>query len=114
VLQKPAGGEVGEGLGALRSDDRAVGREVAAGITLVAKEIEDGHDVLPHEDLSARETHLEIGRIGKRLAQRVERHLLAPLSFDIEQVADVAELAVQVAPHRGLVDGAHRQPIGAT
>ena len=53
------------------------------------------------------------GLIGERLAQRVERQLLAPLAFDVQQVADVAELAVQVAPHRRFVDGAHRQPIGA-
>ena len=53
------------------------------------------------------------GRVGERAAQRVERHLLAPLALDVQQVADVAELAVQVAPHRRFVDGAHRQAIGA-
>ena len=37
----------------------------------------------------------------------------APLAFDVQQVADVAELAVQVAPHRRLVDEAGGQAIGA-
>ena len=51
--------------------------------------------------------------LRERLAQRVESQFLAPLSLDIQEVADVAELAVQIAPHRRLVDGSHRQPIGA-
>ena len=53
------------------------------------------------------------GWSGNALAQRVERQLLAPLALDVQQVADVAELAVQVAPHRRFVDGAHRQAVGA-
>ena len=113
VLQEPGRREIGQRLGPLVVDDRAVRRQVAAGVALFAEEIEDGHDVLPHEDLAAGEADLEAGVVGERLAQRVERHLLAPFPFDIQQVADVAELAVQVAPHRRFVDGAHRQPIGA-
>ena len=50
---------------------------------------------------------------GNAFCERVERQLLAPLPLDVQQVADVAELAVQVAPHGGFVDRAHGQPIGA-
>ena len=42
-------------------------------------------------------------------AQGVERQLLAPLAFDVQQIADVAELARQVAPHGRFVDEADRQ-----
>ena len=113
VLEKPGGREIRQRFRPLVADDCPVGRQVAAGIPLFAKEIEDGHDVLPHEDLSARQTHLETGIVRERLTQRVERHLPAPLAFDVQQVADVAELAVQVAPHRGFVHSSHGQPIRA-
>ena len=53
------------------------------------------------------------GLIGEGGAQRLERQLLPPLAFDVQQVADVAELAVQVAPHGRFVDGADRKAIGA-
>ena len=114
VLEEPGRREIRQGLGPLLADDGPVRRQIAAGVALLAEEIQDGHDVLPHEDLAAGEVHLEPGTVGERLAQRVEGHLLAPLALDVQQVADVAELAVQVAPHRRFVDGAHREPIGAT
>ena len=112
-LRKPGRREIGQRFGPLFGDDRAVGRQVAAGVALLAEEIEHGHDVLPHEDLAAGQADLEAGVVGERAAQRVERQLLAPLALDVQQVADVAELAVQVAPHRRFVDDALRQPIGA-
>ena len=105
-LRNPAR-QIRQRVGALFGDDRAVGRQVAAGVALLAEEIQDGHDVLPHEDLAAGEADLEARVVGERAAQRVERQLLAPLAFEVEQVADVAELAVQVAPHRRFVDDAH-------
>ncbi len=46
---------------------------------------------------------------GERALEHVERQFLAPFAFDIEQRADVAELAVQVAPHRRFVDDAGGQ-----
>ena len=112
-FRKPARRELGERLGALLADDRPVGREVAAGVALLAEEIQHGHDVLAHEDLAAGQADLEAGLIGKGRAQRVDRQLLPPLALDVEQIADVAELAVQVAPHRRLVDDARRQAVGA-
>ena len=112
-LRKPGARELGQRLGALLADDRAVGRQVAAGVALLAEEIQHGQDVLAHEDLAAGEADLQAWPVRKRAPQRVERQLLAPLALDVQQVADVAELAVQVAPHGRFVDGADRQPIGA-
>ena len=113
VLEEARGRQIGQRLGPFLVDDRAVGRQVAAGVALLAEEIQHGHDVLAHEDLAAGEADLEAGLIGEGLAQAVERHLLPPLAFDVQEVDDVAELAVQVAPHRRFVDGANRQAIGA-
>src|SRR5262249_60604026 len=94
-------------------DAGAVGGEMPARVTLLAEEIEDGHDVLPHEDLSASQTHLKAWIVRESLPQRFERHLLAPLPLDVQEIPDVAELAVQVAPHGRLVDCPHGQPVSA-
>src|SRR6185312_5168654 len=61
----------------------------------------------------ASEADLQSWIVGKCLLQRLEGHLLAPFPFDVQQVADIAELAVQVAPHRRFVDRPHGQPIRA-
>ena len=52
--------------------------------------------------------------IGEGALQGFERHLLAPLAFDIQQVADVAELALQVAAHRRFVHDAGGQGSGVS
>ena len=54
------------------------------------------------------------GSIRKCRPQRLEAQLLAPLTFDVQQIADVAELAVQIAPHGRFVDGAHGKPVRST
>src|SRR5205823_6441805 len=74
----------------------------------------DAEDVLAHEDLTAGEAHLEPGAIRKRAFERLERQFLAPLAFEVQQIADVAELAMQIAPHRRFVDDAGRQRAGAS
>ena len=66
VLQEALLSELGQRLGPLVGDDGAVGRQVAAGVALLAEEIEDPEDVLPHEDLAAREAHLEPRLVGER------------------------------------------------
>jgi hypothetical protein len=43
-------------------------------------------------------------------SERLDRQLLPPFTLQVQQVADVAELAMQVAPHRRFVDEAGRQP----
>ena len=52
-------------------------------------------------------------RAGNAVSQGVERQFLTPFTFEVQKVADVAELAVQVAPHRRLVNRAGRQSIGS-
>ena len=112
MRQEAEARELGERVGALVADDRPVGRQVAAGVALLAEDIEHAQDVLAHEDLAAGQVDLQVA-FREGAAQGVERQLLAPLAFDVQQVADVAELARQVAAHGGLVDEARRQRIGA-
>ncbi len=112
VLEKAGCGEVRKRFGAFLGDDGAVGGQVAAGVALLVEEIEHGHDVLAHEDLAAGQADLEPGLVRERAARGTRAQLLPPLAFDVEQVADVAELAVQVAPHGRFVDSADRQAIG--
>ncbi len=104
VLEETLTRQLGERLGALVGDDRAVGREVAAGVLLLAEDLHDAKDVLAHENLAAGEADLQAGFFRKRAPQDLERQFLPPLAFDVQQRADVAELAVQIAPHRRLVD----------
>ena len=51
--------QIRKGVGALFVDDRAVRRQIAAGVALASEEIQHGHDVLAHENLTAGETDLE-------------------------------------------------------
>ncbi len=113
VLQEARRRQIGQRFGPFLVDDRPVRRQVAARVPLLLEEVQHRHDVLAHEDLAAGEADLEPGLIREGLPQPLDRHLLAPLAFDVEEVDDVAELAVQVAPHGGFVDGANRQPVGA-
>ncbi len=112
VLEESLQREIGKRLGPLIRDDRAVRREAAAVVALLLEQRQDRQDVLAHEDLAAGEVDLKAVLFRKRATQRVERELFAPLTFDVQEVADIAELAVQVAPHRRLVDHAARQSIG--
>jgi hypothetical protein len=99
VFEKTLAGELGHRVGALGRDDRAVGREVPADVALLAEDIHHRQDVLAHEDLAAGEADLQPAVVGKGAGQRVDRQLLTPLALDVQEIADVAELAVQVAPH---------------
>ena len=69
-------------------------------------------DVLPDEDLASGQADLEAGLLRERPLQHVERQFFAPLALDVQQGADIAELAVQIAPHGRLVDDSGRQRIG--
>ena len=112
MVEEPETRELGEGVCTLVVDDCAVGREVAAGVALLAEEIQHAQDVLAHEDLAAGQVDLQV-TLGERALQCVEGQLLAPLALDVQEIADVAELALQIAAHGRLVDEAHGQPIGA-
>jgi hypothetical protein len=114
VTQESGVRQVRQGLGALVGDDRAVRREIPADVALVLEDLHDAEDVLAHEDLAASHRDLKAVLVGERAAERVERQLLPPLALDVQQVTDVAELAVQIAPHGRLVDDAVRQPSGAS
>ena len=73
VFEEALGREIRERLGALLRDDRAVGRQVAAGVALLAEEIEHGHDVLAHEDLAAGQADLEAVLLRERLGAAPRR-----------------------------------------
>jgi hypothetical protein len=103
---------LGQRLGAFGTDDRPVRREVSAHITFFPERLHDAQDVLAHEDFAAGHADLQAFLIRKRALQRFERHLLPPLALDVEQVAHVAELALQIAAHRRFVHDAGGQSSG--
>jgi hypothetical protein len=53
VFQESLRGQVGQRFGALGTDDRAVGREIPADVSLAAEDFHHVKDVLAHEDLAA-------------------------------------------------------------
>ena len=114
VLQEPAAGQVGQRVGAFVADDRAVGRQVAADVALLAEDLHHAQDVLAHEDLAAGQADLQArpgrGRRARSVVERQSPRRHSPSMFS--RVADVAELAVQVAPHRRFVDHAGGQAAG--
>ena len=113
-LMKPRLRQIGERFGALRVDDRAVGRQITADVALVLERFHHVQDVLAHEDLAAGQAHLQSVVIREGPLERLERQFLAPLAVDVQQRAHVAELTGQIAPHGGFIDHALRQASGLT
>jgi len=81
-------------------------------LVLVLEDLHHAQDVLAHEDLAAGEADFQAVPIRERALEEVNRQLLAPLALDVEQVADVAELALQIAAHRRFVHEAGGQTAG--
>ena len=104
--------QIGERGGPALRDGRSVRREVAAGVALLPEQVEHLLDVLPHEHLAARQADLQPFPSGNAVRSASSGQLLAPLALEVEQVADVAELALQVAAHRRFVDDAVWQTTG--
>src|SRR5437870_3488549 len=109
VFEKTGAREIGKRVGALFVDDGAVCRQISADVAFAAKHLHDVENVFAHEDLAAGEADLDAGRLRKRAPQNVDRQLLPPFTLEVQQVADVAELTLQIAPHRRFVDDAARQ-----
>ena len=81
VFQKPRFRECRERIRSLIVDDRAVCREIAAGVALVLEEIEDIKNVLSHKDLTTCQINLKSYFVWKCGLKCVERQLFAPLSL---------------------------------
>src|SRR5690606_15499319 len=106
VLQKSRTGEPGPRRRPFLVAERAGGRQVTAEVALLAKDVHHAEDVLAHEDFATGHADLEAVFVGEGAPEQVERQFLPPLALDVQERADVTELAVQVAPHRGFVDDA--------